>query len=101
MRRYVILAVGLSLLFALPACTRLEMGVPAKARHPGEFPHQKITSRDALPADLGDLVGVTASTIHPNWAQAWFVRPDKSIAVVWINSRSGAMLDDMLIIPRR
>lgn len=101
MRRYLFLALGLALCVAVGACTRLEIVGPKDSGRPGEFPHQKLASRDALPADLGDLVGVTASAEHPNWAQAWFMRPDKSIAVVWINSRTGSMLDEMLIIPRR
>ena len=101
MRRYVILAVGLALALAVSACTRLEGASPKDGGRPGEFPKQRLAMRDALPADLGDLVGVTSDSGHPNWAQAWFMRPDKSIAVVWINSRTGYMLEDMLIIPRR
>ncbi|MEK7315779.1 MAG: hypothetical protein AAB011_06330 [Candidatus Eisenbacteria bacterium] len=101
MRRFVLLTVGLALCLAMTACTRLEVVGPKDGGKPGELPKQKLATRDALPAELGDLVGVTSSADHPNWAQAWFMRPDKSIAVVWINSRTGYMLEDMLIIPRR
>ena len=82
MRRFLILAVGLALCLAANACTRLEAARPMDGRGQGELPKQKLATRDALPADLGDLVGVTSSADHPDWAQAWFMRPDKSIAVV-------------------
>lgn len=101
MRRSVVLAVGLALCLSAGACQRLEAVGPKDKGQPGEFPRQKLASRDALPAELGDLVSVTSSADHPNWAQAWFMRPDKSIAVVWINARTGYILDDVMIIPRR
>ena len=101
MKRYLILALGLVLCLTATACTRLEVARPMDGRGRGELPKQKLTTRDALPADLGDLISVTSSADHPNWAQAWFMRSDKSIVVVWINSRTGYMLDDMLVIPRR
>lgn len=101
MKRFLILAIGLALCLTATTCTRLEVARPMDGRGRGELPKQRLATRDALPADLGDLVGVTSNADQPDWAQAWFMRPDKSIVVVWINARTGYMLEDMLVIPRR
>jgi hypothetical protein len=101
MRRVVLLSSCLALCFVLGACQRLEVARPLEGRGRGELPKQKLPFRDAIPADFGDLIAVTENADHPVWAQAWFVRPDKSIVIVWINSRTGFMLDDAVVIPRR
>jgi hypothetical protein len=103
MKRTFVLLVGLALALALGAagCARLESARPMEARGPGALHKQRLAARDAVPAGFGDLVGVTSRADYPNWAQAWFVKPDKSIVVVWINSTTGYMLEDALEIPRR
>jgi len=101
MRRAVLLIFGLALFLGAAGCMRLEKARPMEARGPGLLHKQRLAARDAVPAEFGDLVGVTSLADYPNWAQAWFVKPDKSIVVVWINSRTGYMLDDALEIPRR
>ena len=101
MRRVLLLSSCLALCFVLTACQKLETARPLEARGRGDLPKEKLVFRDALPADYGDLIGVTSHADNSTWAQAWFQRADKSIVVVWINSRTGAMLEDALVIPRR
>jgi hypothetical protein len=101
MNRIVFLFLGLVLCLATTACSRLERVRPMDGRGPGELPKERLAYRDAVPADFGDLIGVTSYSDNPTWAQAWFMRPDKSIVVVWINSQTGYMLADALVIPRR
>ena len=101
MRRIVLLSSCLALCFALGACQRLESVRPFEGLGPGELRKQALPFKDAIPAEYGDLVAVTSHAGYPTWAQAWFVRADKSIVVVWINSRSGQVLPDVLTIPRR
>jgi hypothetical protein len=100
MKRIVPLALALALALSTGACTRLESARPMDGRGRGEFPKQRLAVRSSLPAEFGDLIGVTSSADHPNWAQAWFMRSDKSIVVVWINARTGYMLEDAIVIPR-
>jgi len=67
----------------------------------GQLPIEKAKFLDAIPAEYGDLIGVTSNADHPSWVQAWFMKPDKSLVVVWINGNTGKMLDHRLVIPRR
>lgn len=101
MKRNVFLLVGLALCLMAGACTRLELARPLEGRGRGELSKQRLAYQDAVPAEFGDLVGVTSFADNPAWAQAWFVKADKSIVVVWINARTGYMLSDAIEIPRR
>jgi hypothetical protein len=101
MRRVAILSSCLALCFLLGACQKLETVRPLEGRGRGDLPKEKLAFLDALPADYGDLIAVTSHADYPIWAQAWFQRADKSIVVVWVNARTGAMLEDVLVIPRR
>lgn len=101
MKRVALLMSCLALAFVLSACQRLEVARPLEARGRGDLPRETLPFKDALPAGYGDLVAVTSSADHPTWAQAWFVRTDKSIVIVWVNMRTGAMLPDAVTIPRR
>jgi hypothetical protein len=85
----------------MTACQRLDVARPLERRGPGDLPRQHLAFRDAIPAEWGNVISVTSSAAYPNWAQAWFERPDNSIVVVWINSRTGYMLEDALVIPRK
>ena len=99
-RRYVLLLCLVGLCFAVSACQRLEEWQPL-TEEVGQLPFDKAKFMDAIPADYGDLIGITSNARHPTWVQAWFVRPDKSLVVVWINGKSGKMLDHRLVIPRK
>lgn len=101
MKRVALLLSCLALVCGLSACQRLEVANPLGTRGRGEFTRERLPFRDAIPLTYGDLIGVTRASDSPNWAQAWFVRPDKSIVVVYINARTGYMLEDVLVIPRR
>jgi hypothetical protein len=101
MRRIVLLCSCLALCVVLGACQRLDTVRPLENTGRGELPRQTLPFKDAIPADFGDLVAVTSHAEYPTWSQAWFVRADKSIVVVWINSRTGKMLPEALTIPRR
>lgn len=101
MKRVALLLSCLALVFVLSACQRLEVARPLEGRGRGELPKERLPYMDAVPLEYGDLVSVTTTADHPTWAQAWFVRPDKSIVVVWVNTRTGSMLPDAVTIPRR
>ncbi len=101
MKRNVFLLLGLALCLMATACTRLEQARPMDGRGPGELPREQLAYRDAVPAEFGDLIGVTSNADNPTWTQAWFMKADKSIVVVWINARTGYMLSDAVVIPRR
>lgn len=88
-------------LLIVGACQKLENVRPFPSERPGTLPVQTAKFLDAIPSEYGDLVGVTSSTDAPAWAQAWFQGPDKSIVVLWINSRTGQVHDRVLMIPRR
>jgi hypothetical protein len=100
MKRVALLLSCLALAFVLFACQRLEDVQPLPGQR-GELPKETLPFKDALPLDYGDLVNVTSVAGSPSWAQAWFVRPDRSIVIVWVNTRSGNMLGDVVVIPRR
>jgi hypothetical protein len=38
-----------------------------------------------LPRALGEVVGVTTSPQHPNWAQIWLVDPEGTIRAYYVN----------------
>jgi len=100
LRRCVMLLCGVGLCFAVSACQRMDEWQPLTEQE-GQLHIEKAKFLDAIPAEYGDLVSVTSMADHPSWVQAWFVRPDKSLVVVWINGNTGKMLDHRLVIPRR
>lgn len=67
----------------------------------GQMPIETAKFLDAIPAEYGDLISVTSMSDHPSWVQAWFMKPDKSMVVVFINGNTGKMLDHRLMIPRK
>ena len=101
MKRVFLLFSCLALALVLGACQRLEVADSLRGTGRGELPKERLAFKDALPLDFGDLVSVSSVDGSPSWVQAWFVRPDKSIVVVWVNTRTGYMLDDAVVIPRR
>ncbi|HEY7727430.1 MAG TPA: hypothetical protein VID50_03175 [Candidatus Eisenbacteria bacterium] len=101
MRRVAFLLSCLALAFSLSACQRLEVARPLEGRGRGDLPKERLPYLDAVPAAFGDLVGVTVNSAYPVWAQAWFERPDKSIAIVWVNTETGSMMPEAVVIPRR
>ena len=100
-RRHVILFCIAFVLVALSACQRLQDARPLQSAGLGDLPTEPMKFLDAVPAEFGDLISVTSRSDYPAWAQAWFMRSDRSIVVLWINSQTGKMIDRALIIPRR
>ena len=88
-----ILVLG-SLVLAASGCQRLD----APAGPPGT---QKTVTLDAIPAYLWALVAVTTAPQWPANAQLWFVRPDKSIAMIGVNMRTLRVSGTSVVIPRR
>lgn len=88
-------------LIGTAACQKLQDARPFSSSIRGDLPIEHAKFTDAVPAEYGDLIGVTSNADYPTWSQAWFMRPDKSIAVLWINSSTGKIIDHVLLIPRR
>ena len=59
-----------------------------------------IESVDAIPAEYGNLVGVTQKNV--NWALLWFEKPDKTIVIVGvqIQGNSIGLGETVAVIPR-
>jgi CelD/BcsL family acetyltransferase involved in cellulose biosynthesis len=100
-RRFVLLVCGAGLCVSVAACQKMEVVQPRMNPGVGQLPIETAKLLDAIPADFGDLISVTSRADHPTWVQAWFMRPDKSLVVVWINVGTGKMGDKYLTIPRR
>ena len=81
--------------FALtaPSCRRLDS--PA---HPA--PPRTVTL-DALPSDMGELFAVTTAPEWPEVAQLWFLKPDKTIAMIGVDMKSLRLSGTTVVIPRR
>ena len=56
---------------------------------------------DAFPLDMGERFAVTTAPQWPSNAQLWFVKPDKSIAMVGVNMRTLRVSGTSVVIPRR
>jgi CelD/BcsL family acetyltransferase involved in cellulose biosynthesis len=85
----------------MSSCQKLENARPLSVNKRGELLIEHLKYADAIPAEYGDLVGVTSNANYPAWSEAWFVRQDKSIVIVSINSASGKILDRVVVIARR
>ena len=83
------------LVFAASGCQRLDAPGAAPPGAP------KTVTLDAIPSDLGELVAVTTAPQWPSNAQLWFVREDKSIAMIGVNMRTLRMSGTSVVIPRR
>jgi len=79
------------------SCQKLDQAPPTTA----PFKFEKMKYPDAIPAEYGNLVGVTVSPAYPTWAQLWFQKPDKTIVIVKVQWKTGETDNNVLIIPRR
>ncbi len=101
-RRSVFLALSLvTLAFAGGACQKIESTRPFEGRGRGALRMDNAKFDDAIPAEYGDLIGVSSRPGSAGWTQAWFMKPDKTIVVVWVNSITGNVYDRVMTIPRR
>lgn len=98
MRQRILLVLGVALLtWGLLSCQKLSDVRPSE-RSP--LPPEPGKLHFALPAEYGDLIGVTAVPDQPFWTQAWFMKPDKSIVVVYVNLNRGEIADQVVTISR-
>ena len=66
----------------------------------GPLKKETIKTRDSIPAEYGNLVSVTSNSHYSNWAQLWFVKPDKTIVIVQVNFVDGHISEGAFVIPR-
>ena len=79
------------------SCAKMESTTPMG----GALTFKDSEFQDAIPADLGRVVGVTRYSPESSWVAVWFEKPDQSIAVVWVNPIEGKIGDKVTWIPRR
>ena len=82
-----------ALALASSGCQKLDAPPPAET--------PKTVTLDAIPADMGELFAVTTAPQWPANAQLWFVKPDKSIAMIGVNMRTLRVSNTSVLIPRR
>jgi hypothetical protein len=99
--RVLLVLCGAMLGLGVVSCAKLEDEDPLAVRGMGQLAAEKARFLNAIPAEYGNLLGVVSRPDHPDWTQAWFMREDKSVVVVWIKAGSGRILDRVLVIPRR
>ena len=87
----------LSLCMGLVSCQKLEEVRQTKQK----LEKVPLEFLDAIPIEYGRLVGVTSNSQYPNWAQLWFEKEDKTIAVVLVNFVDGNFMSHVLLIPRK
>ena len=80
------------------SCKKLETAHPETA---GPLPFQATKFADAIPADYGNLIGVTQNPQNAGWVGLWFQRPDQTIMAVFVNVEQGRIYEKTLTIPRR
>ncbi len=89
-RRVWITLCALVLALGLAACEKL----PDSAGRPETIP--------AIPADYGELVGVTPHGAHPYVTVLWFQKPDKTIVGMRVNLAHGSIIREPVVtIPRK
>jgi len=99
-KRIVMLLCVVTLCMGLISCQKLGPDDEA-IRAPHELKIETLKSLDQIPAEYGNLVGVTTNSARPDDAQLWFERPDKTIVVVRVNFMKGGLRTTYLEIPRR
>lgn len=98
MSKRVALVIGsLLLVLGIASCQKLET-TRSKSVAP---PFEAVNSVAALPAEYGNLVGVTSHPSNPYWVSLWFVKEDKTILAVRVNQSTGEIYSRVLTIPRR
>lgn len=99
-RRTVLLLYAVTLCLGLTSCERLKPE-EAAIRASRQLKIEPLKVLDAIPAEYGNLVGVTSNSSKPDWAQLWFEKPDKEIIVVWVNFVEGGLRSEAVVIPRK
>ncbi|HJQ99550.1 MAG TPA: hypothetical protein VJ826_14640 [Candidatus Polarisedimenticolaceae bacterium] len=89
------LILGLLAALALSASGCQKLDAPPPAQLP------RTVTLDAIPADTGELFAVTTAPQWPSTAQLWFVKPDKSIAMIGVDMKTMRVINTSVLIPRR
>jgi hypothetical protein len=71
------------------------------SRSTGPLKVEEIKTLDAIPMEYGNLVAVTTDSSHPNCAQLWFEKSDKTVVVATLNWSQRAVWEGAMVIPRR
>ena len=87
----------LGLALTASSCQKLGSG----GAHPGALTFQPVPFKDAIPAEFGELEGVTSSSARPDIAQLWFKKDDGSVVMVAVNFIEGRLVTNALAIPRK
>jgi hypothetical protein len=96
-----VLVLVVGLFAGLISCEKLPSGLP-KGAFEGPLPFETAKFKDAIPLEYGPLVGVTRSPDAGSyWVALWFEKPDKTIAVVWVNVLEGKIGEKITTIPRK
>lgn len=96
-RRVFLLLLLVVLTFGL-SCKKLETARPEVA---GPLPFNATKFADAIPADYGNLIGITQNPQNAGWVGLWFQKPDQTITAVFVNVEQGRIYEKTLTIPRR
>ena len=100
LKNWSVLILVVGLLVGLISCQKLPSGLPKEA-FKGPLPFETAKFRDAIPLEYGPLVGVTLNPQSGFWAALWFEKPDKTIAVIWVNIVEGKIGEKVTTIPRK
>jgi hypothetical protein len=100
MRRLGWISCVLVLALATISCEKLETK-PAGGTTAGPLKFETSRFADAIPLDYGDLIAVTQNPQAGRWAALWFSKPDKSVAVVFVDTENGKIFEKSLLVPRR
>jgi hypothetical protein len=97
-RRTLVVSCILTLCLVTGSCKKLETGNPGML---GPLAFEPAKSPNAIPAEYGNLTGVTQNPSSPGWIGLWFQKPDGTVTAVFVNVEKGKMFERILTIPRR
>jgi hypothetical protein len=87
-----VLVLGATVL-AAASCARISTPTVAA----GGIPTERLTSRDIVPAEWGELVSVSSVAEYPDLAQLWFRATDGSVRYVVVSLRRQEILNAHVI----
>ena len=91
-RSVVIVGVLAALALTASSCRKLNATAPSAP---------KTVTLDAVPSDMGELFAVTTAPEWPGVAQLWFLKPDKTIAMIGVDMKSLRLSGTTVVVPRR
>jgi hypothetical protein len=67
----------------------------------GPLTYETVKFADAIPAEYGTLVAVTAFPQTPTSVYLWFQKPDGTVTSVFVDMAEGRIHNRAMTIPRR